>query len=71
MLKQLKIDELMFSIVHSKTEKPSFKYSAEEGELYPLVLEATEKSYLHIVFKVRALLSRFSPPSQPTKLQFA
>lgn len=42
----------MFDVVDSKTSKPNFHHSVENGEEYPAILNANEKSFLHVIIKV-------------------
>ncbi|CAD8134352.1 unnamed protein product [Paramecium pentaurelia] len=50
---EVEIEEVMFDIVDSKTSKPNFHHSVESGELYPVILKANEKSFLHIIIKTK------------------
>jgi hypothetical protein len=38
--------------VDSKTAKPNFKHGVDLGEMYRPVLNANERSYLHVILKV-------------------
>ncbi|CAD8134119.1 unnamed protein product [Paramecium octaurelia] len=52
-LQEVEIEEVIFDIVDSKTSKPNFHHSVENGEVYPVILSANEKSFLHIIIKTK------------------
>ncbi|CAD8050962.1 unnamed protein product [Paramecium sonneborni] len=52
-LQTIEIEEVMFDIVDSKTSKPNFHHSVENGEVYPAILNANERSFLHVIIKTK------------------
>ncbi|CAD8046326.1 unnamed protein product [Paramecium primaurelia] len=52
-LHEIEIEEVMFDVVDSKTSKPNFHHSVENGEEYPAILNANEKSFLHVIIKTK------------------
>ncbi|CAK71099.1 unnamed protein product (macronuclear) [Paramecium tetraurelia] len=57
-LQEVEIEEVIFDIVDSKTSKPNFHHSVENGEVYPVILSANEKCFLHVIIKVRILFQQ-------------
>jgi len=42
-----------FDVVDGKNENPNFDHYVEEKDFYPRTLEASESSFLHVVFKIQ------------------
>ncbi|KAM3130725.1 hypothetical protein pb186bvf_017139 [Paramecium bursaria] len=53
-VEQVSIDDLSFGIVESKSQKPQFSQDVEDGQVYPITLKANERSFLHVIFKIKS-----------------